>query len=225
MAGAEQLDPALVSARRKRQSGERLTQREEIAWRRHERKLREQIGPGYVRALPKKDALAAAGVSNKSLLEWADRFDAPWRPHDKTVDGFALLRWACGLIAECSTAIGKHLKAKRNQAAVEEFLPDLAPLDWQDECFKERAWELADRRLLRRKEMLHAAMVGEIHQRIAGRLQSLGDGLGKRYGEEAQRLFQQTWDDIAADVMRLIDSGDGDDDGGDDPARAGDPDR
>lgn len=200
-ADAEQ--KGLVDALRKYRAGVPLTQREERLARRYEQQQREKFGREYLHVMPKKDYLAAAGVANKVILEQAHRLALPWNPHEKTVDMAAMLAAFHRLIAENPKAFYRAA----NKAAMTEFFPG-ENFDWQDECFKERAWQLADQRKLRRGEMLDAAAVAEILGRIADRYSSFVEVLGKRFGEAAQRLALQNWEDQQADVERLLAVGD-----------------
>lgn len=211
---AVNVDQRLLAALKKQRAGARLTQADERAIRRYEQQQRERYGQAYIRELPKGDYLKAAGVANKVILEQAQKLDLPWLPHDKTVDAMAMLARFHALIAENPRGFYRAAKS----SAVKEFFPD-AEEDWQEECWKERAWELADKRLLRRRVMLDASFVAELHGRIADQLRAFGEVLGKKFGEQAQRLFRQTWEDIEADVLRLVDGlAAGDGDGSDQPA-------
>jgi hypothetical protein len=212
MANATELPggPDLLRAAKKRSAGQKLTQAEERALRRHEQQLRHRYGQAYLRELPKKDYLASTGVANKVILEQAQKLGLPWNPYEKTVDAGAMLAAFHRLISDNP----KGFYRAASKAALDEFFPDEAAADWQGECFKERALELADKRKVRRGEMLDAAAVAAILGRIAERNIAFVQALGKRFGDAAQRMAQQSWEDQREDVERLL-SGSTDADGSD----------
>lgn len=208
MAATEQVDQRALEALKKRRSGANLTQADERALKRYESELRQRYGQAYLRELPKKDYLAATGVSNKVMLEQAERLDLPWRPHDKTVDAWSMLARFHALIAEHAHGIYKLIRHARSKSAVEEFFPD-DQVDWQEECWKERALELRDKRAIREAAMLDAAAHSQIMGRVADSWRDFGERLGKRFGAEAQQMFLETWRDIESDVSILLADDDG----------------
>ena len=208
MAATEQVDQRALEALKKRRSGAKLTQADERAIKRYETELRQRYGRAFISELPKKDYLAAAGVSNKVMLEQADRLDLPWRPHDKTVDGWAMLARFHALFVEHAQGIYKLIRHARNKSAVEEFFPD-DQTDWQEECWKERALELRDKRTVREGSMLDSAAHAQIMGRVADSWRDFGERLGKRFGPEAQQMFLEVWRDIESDVSILLDDDDG----------------
>jgi hypothetical protein len=194
----------LAAALRKIRAGQRLNQAEDRVWRRYEQQQRERYGRAYLEGLPKRDYLHLAGVANKVILEQAAKLNLPWKPHDKYVDVGAMIAAFHRLIADNP----KGFYRAANRAAMEEFFPDAA-VDWQEECFKERAIELADKRKVRRGEMLDATAVAAILGRIADRFSGFVEVLGQRFGDAAQRMAQQYWEDQEKDVQLLI-AADGD---------------
>lgn len=190
----------LKSAARKRQAGQGLTQAEERSLRRFEQQQRERHGQEYCRSLPKAHYLAATGVANKVILEQAQKLDLPWKPHEKSVDLFAMVAAFHRLITSNPKGFYRLVRTD----AMKEFFPDEDTTDWQDECFKEKAWQLGDQRRLRRGEMLDAAAVAEIHARLAERFRSFSETLGQRFGEAAQRLWLQAWEDQQTDILSLL---------------------
>ena len=212
MAVGDQIDSALQSALKKLRAGNKdFTQREESALQKHEKKLREKYGPAYFESLPKTVACKLLGTSSKVALDFHDRFDVPWEPHAKTVDLGAVARHLWGMLARHSAVIFKAEKAAKSRRAVEEFFPDAGEnRDWQEECWKERALEFRDKRLLREESMLDADAVAKVTGRIADGWRDFGERLGKRFGPDAQQMFLETTRDIERDVAYLLgDDGDG----------------
>lgn len=214
MAAGDQNDPHLVSALKKRRGGQPLTQREQNALAKFERAQREKFGLAYVKETPKKDLLAEVDVSNKTWLEWVDEFGAPWSPHSKTADSFALLRWSVGLIRECASAIRKHRKTVASKAAIDEFLPDVTEgTDWQDECFKEKALALRDDRYLREKALIDAAAFADVMLVDADGfrmfVEQLGKAAGPDLGPQLQTMALKWWTSFEGNVHRLLVRDDG----------------
>jgi hypothetical protein len=211
MAANGSTDQRLEAALQKRQRGEKLSQRDERLLKKHDAEQAQRHGAALFEACPKGDYLELAGVSNKVILDQSERLGLPWHPHARTVDVGAMLRRLHSIITENSLALSKAIRSRQSRPAMAEFFPDeQGGKDWQEECFKERALELADKRLLRRQEMLDAQAVAEIHRRMADRDVSFGEIIGKRFGPEAQLLFKKHKEDQEADVMRLIEGPDGD---------------
>ena len=211
MASNGSTDQRLEAALQKRQRGEKLSQRDERALKKHDAEQAKRLGSAIFQSLPKGDYLTLAGVSNKVILDQADRLSLPWHPHARTVDVGAMLQRLHAIITENAFALAKAIRSRQSRSAMAEFFPgEDDGKDWQEECFKERAMELADKRLLRRQEMLDAQAVAEIHRRMADRDVTFGEIIGKRFGPEAQLLFKKHKEDQEADVMRLIEGPDGD---------------
>ena len=199
---------------RKQRAGEKLTQREQRELKKYERQQQEKHGIAYMKEMPKGDYLKGAIVANKVMLEQAARLGLPWEPHDKTVNAWAMLaRWHA-LVAAAPSAFYKAaaIALAKDDPSRKEFFPD-AEIDWQEECWKERKWELEDKRLIRRREMLLAGAVDEIHGRMADRDVAFNEALGKQFGPAAQALFAQHKEDQQRDMRTLISNSIIDDDG------------
>lgn len=197
----------IKSAAQKRQRGERLSQAEERAVKRFEQQQRERHGQEYCRQLPKAHYLQATGVANKVILEQAQKLDLPWNPHEKSVDLFAMVAAFHRLISENPKAFYRIVRFAQLKEVLES---DENVADWGEEFLKEKTFEARDKREVRRGEMLHAAAVAQVHARLADRWKRFAETLGQRFGEAAQRLFAQAWDDQQADLSALIDEWVGD---------------
>lgn len=193
------------AARQKLEQGQGLSTRELSAVKKFEREQLQLYGPQYLAAVPKGDYAHIVGRQPKQLIEAADRYGLPYKPHTRTVDVGRLLRWFHDFLAANSDVLVS--------GNADDAILQLASKDLKDEFVRKRIEEKdVD---IRRKQHELAQLnesylpiepIRHYHNEAATLIRALRMKLAKRFEGDDKEFVEIAFDDLFVDYERLADA-------------------